>query len=359
MEENINNLNPDYDESSSEETSVSVDAEKKTESESSLAQKPSYNKKSLLAGLAIIVLAGCGYFVFDQAKRNEAYQNALESISLSVLKETLDYADSDPVETLTLISANGDVTADVKKIQVNRVGKTTVVYTVEVLDSYGRAVSKEFEQEFEVVDNVAPEIELSDEEVSIYAGEGFKAEDCIMSVKDPVDGEIVQILAEEEKPADKGWYDIESNVDSDTPGNYTVKIHAEDKNGNKTDKSIAVTVNERPVAATPVYNNSTTYAAGNSYSGGYSNTYSDYSNNENSYVAEAPAVPSAPTETYVEPSVPAIDYSIPAGSFSSYDAAMNWAMGQLTSWDNTDKSGFNIDAGYTAAGVEYWVVSFY
>lgn len=321
-------------------------------------------KKRWIAMIAALVIAGGGYYAYDQAKRNEAHQAALDKIELSVVKETLDYADSDPVDTLTLVKATGEVKADVDKIDVRKVGSTKVVYTVEVLDSYGAAASKTFEHEFEVIDKEAPIIELSEDEVSFYAGDGFNESDYISSVKDPVDGDLSAVGSDEEKPTDKGWYSIVSDVAADTPGNYTVKIHAEDKNGNKADKEFAVTVNERPVAATPTYDNATTYSAVSNYSG-YSGGYNDYSGYSgdggsgysdsvgNSYVAETPAA------SYVESAPPAIDYSIPAGTFATYDEAMNWGMSQIISWDNTDKTGFNVDGYSTAAGVEYYVVTFY
>lgn len=332
-------------------------------------QKPKNSKKGFVAGLLVLVLAGGGgYYVYDQTKRSEANQAAVDSLALSVVKETLDYADTEPVNTLTLIKANGDVSADVEKIDVRKVGKTTVVYTVETLDSYGATATKTFEQEFEVVDNAAPVIELSDEEVSFYTGSSFAASDYITSVKDPVDGDLAEIGIDAEKPKDKGWYTITSDVATDTAGNYTVKIHAEDKNGNKTDKEFAVMVSEKPVSATTTYNNTAnTYAAPNNYSGysgGY-NDYSGYSDNSgysggggysdsggSSYVAETP------TETYTEPAPPAVDYSIPAGSFASYDEANSWGMSQVMGDAVPGAWGYYVDAYTTAAGVPYYVVTF-
>ena len=329
-------------------------------------QNPKNSKKGLIAGmLVLIMVGGGGYYAYDQAKRSEANQAAVDSLTLSVVKETLDYADADPVNTLTLIKANGDVSADVEEIDVRNVGKTTVVYTVETLDSYGATASKTFEQEFEVVDKAAPVIELTNEEVSFYTGSSFSEDDYIASVKDPVDGDLAEIGTDAEKPKDKGWYTITSNVTTDTAGNYTVKIHAEDKNGNKADKEFAVTVSEKPAAVTPTYSNAAdTYAAANNYSG-YSSGYNDYSgysgggsssysdSGGSSYVAETP------TETYVEPAPPAVDYSIPTGSFASYDEAMNWGMNQWMSGARADANGFDVDGYYTAAGGPYYVVTFY
>ena len=320
-------------------------------------------KKGWIAMITALVVAGGGYYAYDQAKRNAAHQEALDKIELSIVKETLDYADSDPVDTLTLVKATGDVKADVDKIDVRKVGSTKVVYTVEVLDSYGAAASKTFEHEFEVIDKEAPVIELSEDEVSFYAGDGFNESDYISSVKDPVDGDLSAVGSDEKKPTDKGWYSITSDVVADTPGNYTVKIHAEDKNGNKADKEFAVTVNERPVAATPTYDNATTYSAASDYAG-YSSGYNDYSGYSgdggtgysdpggNSYVAETPSV------TYVEPAAPAVDYSIPAGSFASYEEANSWGMSQVMGDAVPGAWGYYVDGYTTAAGVPYYVVTF-
>lgn len=341
-----------------------------TDNNSSVNPNPKKGKKGWIAGLAALIIAGSGYYAYDQAKRNEAHQEALDKIELFVVKETLDYADSDPVNTLTLIKATGNVTADVDGIDVRKVGNTKVVYTVEVLDSYGTAASKTFEHEFEVVDKVAPVIDLSKEEVSIYVGDKFSESDYISSVKDPVDGDLVFADSEEERPTDKGWYSITSDVAADTPGNYTVKVHAEDINGNKTDKEFSVTVSKRPVVATAPTNkkktstNAVTYDY-SAYSGGGDSYYSG----GNNYVASAPAAsaPSTQEENYTAPSAPVIDTSIPSGTFPSYAEARTWANAQLDAdieaWYagtlSNPRLGYYADAYYTEAGIEYWVVTFY
>ena len=327
-------------------------------------EKKSNKKKGLIIGLIVLLLAGCiGYFAYDQSKRNAAHQEALDKIELTVAKNTLEYADSDPVETVTLVKTNGDVTADVAKIDVRKVGKTTVVYTVETADTYGKIASKTFEEKIEVIDTKAPVIELSDEEVSFYEGDDFTAKDHIASVKDPVDGDLELFEGDGETPKDKGWYTITSDVASDTAGTYIVKIHAEDKNGNKTDKEFVVTVNERP--AEPEPNNADGYEGGSYSDYGYYDTSSGYSDpgysggyNDYSGYSSGGYSDSGSSSYYEEPAAPqpVVDYSIPPGTFASYEEACAYGESQ---WNAVHEiRGYSVNNGYTAAGVEYWIVTF-
>ena len=340
-------------------------------------EKKNTKKKYFILGLAAALLLACiGYFAYDQSKRNAAHQEALDKIEFTVTKNSLEYADSAPVDTVTLVRTNGDVTADVAKIDVRKVGKTKVVYTVETTDNYGKIAAKTFDEEIEVIDTKAPVIELSDEEVSFYEGDDFTAKDHITAVKDPVDGDLELFESEGEPPADKGWYTITSDVASNTAGSYTVKIHAEDKNGNKTDSEYAVTVNERPVAAEPSGNDAVYDAApysnagySESYSGGgYSytdNSGAGYTDNSGGY-SETPYVEPAP-EPVPEPVVvpepePVIDYSIPPGTFANYDELREWASAEIYSdfinRVENPRRGYYADRYWTPAGVEYWTVTF-
>ena len=348
-------------------------------------EKKNKKKKGFIICLIFLLLAGCiGYFAYDQSKRNAAYQEALDKIELTVTKNTLEYADSDPVDPVTLVKSNGDVTADVAKIDVREIGKTKVVYTVETTDNYGKVATKTFDEEIEVIDTKAPVIELSDEEVSFYEGDDFTAKDHIASVKDPVDGDLELFESDGEPPTNKGWYTITSDVANDTAGSYTVKIHAEDKNGNKTDSEYAVTVNERPVAAEPSGNDAVYDAApysnasySDSYSGGeysytdnsgagYTDNSSDYS--DTSYVEPAPEpspdpAPEPAPDSVVEPEPePVIDYSIPPGTFASVQEAYAYGeekviMDHRNGVENPPY-GYYVDGYQTPAGVWYYVLTF-
>ena len=77
-------------------------------------------------------------------------------------------------------------------------------------------------------------------------GEEFDAAANILSVKDPVDGDLVK-----SDDRSKGKYIIESNVDTEVSGTYTVTVKAMDSNGNVSEAEYEVTVAEKPVEPEP------------------------------------------------------------------------------------------------------------
>lgn len=83
-----------------------------------------------------------------------------------------------------------------------------------------------------VSDTTAPVIKVSQNEDTITEGDEFNAEDYFESAVDDVDGNVEHTAV--------------SNVDSETPGVYTVTYEAKDKAGNKTSADIKITVEEKP-----------------------------------------------------------------------------------------------------------------
>ena len=81
---------------------------------------------------------------------------------------------------------------------------------------------------FKVEDTMRPLITLRESKVQITQGTDYDVEYNIISVKDPVDGAIE--------------YDIEHDIDTTTPGTYTAKISATDKNGLTSEKEFSVEV---------------------------------------------------------------------------------------------------------------------
>lgn len=99
-----------------------------------------------------------------------------------------------------------------------------------------------------VSDTTAPVIRLVQDEDTITEGDDFDPQDYIKSVIDDVDGKLS--------------YETESDVDTETPGVYTVTYRAKDNAGNEASANVTITVEEKPAAVIE-----SSYESG-SYNGG-------------------------------------------------------------------------------------------
>ena len=88
-------------------------------------------------------------------------------------------------------------------------------------------------------DTVSPVITLTSDTVSLNAGESFNPGSLIVSVNDETDGplEYTEALV-------PGTFTLVSDVKTDAPGSYTVTVTAADKTGNRTERTVSVTVKE-------------------------------------------------------------------------------------------------------------------
>ena len=145
----------------------------------------------------------------------------------------------------------GDIQCNPSTIDTSKVGTQKLVYTVSMDDSYGQKVTRDFSLNITVHDTQSPQITLKESKVTITEGDAFAAADNIESVKDVVDGDLQFVETEPEKEEknapyySKGQYTISSDVDTETPGNYNVRLKACDINGNATDLAYSVTVKKK------------------------------------------------------------------------------------------------------------------
>ncbi len=95
-------------------------------------------------------------------------------------------------------------------------------------------------------DVTAPVIALSAESAVLNVGDSFSPGSLIASVTDETDGTLA--YAETLAP---GSFTVVSNVDTGRAGAYTVTVTALDKAGNRSERTIAVTVNEPKPTPTP------------------------------------------------------------------------------------------------------------
>lgn len=196
---------------------------------------------------------------------------------IQVVQETVEYTKSgDPVDPLTLVAITRKADSDKKSsekqtstneetskktekatkatvekglkvtkvypqvIDTSQLGEVEVKFTVKDTDNHDS--TKELSAKFTVVDSTAPAFKLSDKKAAINAGDTF---DPAAYIKD--DAGLKKVDAEPEKNSDgkydEGWYTIDSNVKTDTAGDYTVIYHAVSAEGNVTEATLKVTVN--------------------------------------------------------------------------------------------------------------------
>ncbi len=133
-------------------------------------------------------------------------------------------------------------------VDTNSIGTQTLMFVVE-----DENVAKVINVEVEVVDTEKPEINTSEETISIEEGNEYNIKDNIKSVIDKVDGELEFVEAETEEQ--KAYYTISTDLDTNAVGNYTVSIKAVDNSGNVNEKSYNINVVEKPKPVVVYYSN--------------------------------------------------------------------------------------------------------
>ncbi|WP_049945581.1 L,D-transpeptidase family protein [Candidatus Stoquefichus massiliensis] len=103
---------------------------------------------------------------------------------------------------------------------------------------------KSFEYEIEVKDTQMPIIELKKEKDEIEYNSKYDALNYINAVKDLVDGDIQYKKESEVKSDDYLYYTYHSDVNMKKAGTYTIHYTAVDKNKNKTEKDLKISVKE-------------------------------------------------------------------------------------------------------------------
>lgn len=208
--------------------------------------KPATQKKSILeiftgnamSILFLIIILALVAYILLRGRIVTPSTEATNNLQLSYAKSTDISWYSGTVDPLDYIdyksSTSGiTVTANPSEIDSTKLGSVTVTYTIKDKEGHKKKVNREYN----VVDNELPIITLKSDEVDINQGDVFDPESNIDSVVDRIDGAL--------KKADEstfGCYTITSDVDTSTPGDYTVQISAIDSNGNETSVSYSVVV---------------------------------------------------------------------------------------------------------------------
>lgn len=229
------------------------------------------NRKSLVAGsvfLAILVLCAVGYYFFTQYQKNqvakqEAYDKVYNQLKIT-FKETQEDEDgklidptlfeygsvaSDPMELID--TYYGEISCEPKTIDTSKVGSVSLTYTASAEDSYKEIVTKEFKLEVTIHDTQSPTVEFNESSITMTEGDELDVKTNVKAVSDPVDGDLEYVEEEPKKEGssapfyEAGWYTITTDLDTETVGNYTVKVKACDVNANSTELAYVVTVKQK------------------------------------------------------------------------------------------------------------------
>lgn len=155
----------------------------------------------------------------------------------------------------TPIVEYGNANYDLGKLINNVDGKIISVKQDIVTDEIGKQelilivskgiISREIPVSIEVKDSVSPEISIKDEIVVLEQGQDYGLIDNIENVYDTVDGYINYIDSSLVTDDLVDYYTVYSDYDYNVPGEYDVNICAVDKNGNSSNATYSIVVNER------------------------------------------------------------------------------------------------------------------
>lgn len=207
-------------------------------------------KKVMVVLLGVAIVIG-GYLIYDQTK----FKTDDIVLEFNNIKE-VEYGQS--IDPLSLIkTCSGEVTYQ-EALNTNQIGKQKIIFVVKE-----KGLTKEFSYEIEVKDTKAPEIILTKEKDTLTYGSSFDPQKYIQSVKDPIDGDIQ--YKKDVKDNDVNYYTYQSDVNTKSPKDYTVQYIAVDKNNNKTQKSVKITVQKQekvsPTSPSTPNTSSSTYTA--------------------------------------------------------------------------------------------------
>ena len=257
-----------------------------------MADKAKKGKKTLKIVLSIlltaVILAGAagGYLYYrhlveERQKREEALESLTKALSVPFLNAgdvnakftgtamrkddyggVFEYGTAviDPAELVG--EHKGTLTVQgAEKIDTTVPGDYDVTFIVTDTTEYGDEVTKETSKHYRVEDTARPVIEFDKNELTFTEGDDFDPKSNIVSVTDPVDGDLE--------------YEIDTDLKMDEPGSYTVTVRAKDRNGNETGASFTVHVEEKPA---PISNGGGGGGGGGSSSSGYDLPYEIYVN---------------------------------------------------------------------------------
>lgn len=178
----------------------------------------------LLLGIVCLASSFVGIVKLNATERNELnFQNELIKSQLSLFDIGVNVVEYGDKVDFSKYFSNNEATIEDVAFDTKKMGKQIA----EIKFSKNKTNYK-ITKTFFVEDTKAPTIKFKNKNISIVKGEKYDPNKNIKSCKDPIDGNI--------KPA------IETSLDINKIGKYTVKVTAKDINGNTTKKEFSVTV---------------------------------------------------------------------------------------------------------------------
>lgn len=193
---------------------------------------PSKIKYLSLMMLSLLIMGSC-----------YVYHNyyTYHSINLDVIKNaTVEYGSGNYDFNNYIEKIEGEIVSIKNDIDTNKVGEQEVLVEVKKEN-----IVKEIPVLIEVVDTIAPVIEIKNQNMSIIQGNSINFLDNIASVSDEIDGNIDYL--EEVSEDSKFYYHFDYDASTiNNVGEHEVKVLAKDKNGNESSVSFTLTVAAPP-----------------------------------------------------------------------------------------------------------------
>lgn len=182
--------------------------------------------------LCIFMLA-----VFSIACYSYRHKLVFNSIKAEITGEKVIEYGTESYDTLAMLTnVSGNVSV-LKDIDTNVVGRQVVLFEIEKDN-----VIKQVPVEVEVVDSIAPTIELNNDVVYINSGVSYDVLSNIKSITDNVDKNFKYISSEIVTTSDVGYYTVNGSLNTNIVGTNTIEVKAVDSIGNVSIKTFSVIV---------------------------------------------------------------------------------------------------------------------
>lgn len=196
-------------------------------------------KKLILLFLGILFLLAIVITVLIWQTNERHRSQIYESMQISFREDpVIEYGDSIDINDL-ILSKEGGTIKEIPTIDTMTIGEQTLSFTME-----NEGVERTFDYTVTIQDTTPPLITLKSDTVTLDENESFDPSSNIQSVKDPIDGE----LSLQEELDEHAGYIITGEVDTSSPGTYTLTVKAVDQHNNQAEASFQVEVKARSVA---------------------------------------------------------------------------------------------------------------
>ena len=180
-----------------------------------------------------VILLISGVFVAVVIGILISFIRTYDSLNIDFKDDVIEYGETFNSEYIVK-EHNGELTVE-DEPDTDKVGEYETRFVLSE-KLFGIKIRRIFIETIRVKDSKAPLIEFNEDEVSIYRGHEYDLRDNINRIYDVIDGDI-------------DTYEIESDVNFEQAGEYTVTVTAEDVNGLQTQGSYVLKVKNPVLSA--------------------------------------------------------------------------------------------------------------